>query len=244
MKKDVVAGLGEIGLPILKLLSKQNNVVGYDIDKKLMNNVKFTKFQDTQTSFLHIAIPVTQKFITNVITLFKKFSPECIVIHSTISPGTTEYLQKKMSIPIIYSATRGVHKNMLRDLKRYTKFFVISSNAPKKQWATSTYSKKMKRVVKSTSVFYEEIPVLVTVEKLNPYGIITVREVILRTKGEEITAVRFTVTEDGWVTNINELPYQIIENPYYDSSHNAQENNMGVTSVSYTHLTLPTNREV
>jgi|TARA_B100001750_G_scaffold117592_1_gene93213 UDP-N-acetyl-D-mannosaminuronate dehydrogenase len=144
MKKDVVAGLGEIGLPILKLLSKQNNVVGYDIDKKLMNNVKFTKFQDTQTSFLHIAIPVTQKFITNVITLFKKFSPECIVIHSTISPGTTEYLQKKMSIPIIYSATRGVHKNMLRDLKRYTKFFVISSNAPKKQWATSTYSKKMK----------------------------------------------------------------------------------------------------
>ena len=144
MKKDVVAGLGEIGLPILKLLSKQNNVVGYDIDKKLMNNVKFTKFQDTQTSFLHIAIPVTQKFITNVITLFKKFSPECIVIHSTISPGTTEYLQKKMSIPIIYSATRGVHKNMLRDLKRYTKFFVISSNAPKKQWAVSTYSRKMK----------------------------------------------------------------------------------------------------
>ena len=144
MKKDVVVGLGEIGLPILKLLSKQNNVVGYDIDKKLMNNVKFTKFQDTQTSFLHIAIPVTQKFITNVITLFKKFSPECIVIHSTISPGTTEYLQKKMSIPIIYSATRGVHKSMLRDLKRYTKFFVISSNAPKKQWAASTYSKKMK----------------------------------------------------------------------------------------------------
>ena len=60
MKKDVVVGLGEIGLPILKLLSKQNNVVGYDIDKKLMNNVKFTKFQDTQTSFLHITIPVTQ----------------------------------------------------------------------------------------------------------------------------------------------------------------------------------------
>ena len=136
MKKDVVVGLGEIGLPILKLLSKQNNVVGYDIDKKLMNNVKFTKFQDTQTSFLHIAIPVTQKFITNVIALFKKFSPECIVIHSTISPGTTEYLQKKMSIPIIYSATRGVHKRMLRDLKRYTKFFAIHNSAPKKQWAT------------------------------------------------------------------------------------------------------------
>ena len=34
MKKDVVAGLGEIGSPILKLLSKKYNVVGFDIDKK------------------------------------------------------------------------------------------------------------------------------------------------------------------------------------------------------------------
>ena len=37
MKKDVVAGLGEIGLPILKLISKKEIVVGYDLDKNLMN---------------------------------------------------------------------------------------------------------------------------------------------------------------------------------------------------------------
>ncbi len=43
MKKDIVAGLGEIGLPILKLLSKTENVVGYDLDKKLMNQNKFKK---------------------------------------------------------------------------------------------------------------------------------------------------------------------------------------------------------
>ena len=30
MKKDVVAGLGEIGKPILKLLSKNNTTVGFD----------------------------------------------------------------------------------------------------------------------------------------------------------------------------------------------------------------------
>ena len=70
--------------------------------------------------------------------------PECIVIHSTIRPGTTEQLQKRLPIPIIYSATRGVHKSMLKDLKRYTKFFAIPINAPKRQWAVSTYSKKMK----------------------------------------------------------------------------------------------------
>ena len=143
MKKDVVVGLGEIGLPILKILSKKEKIVGYDIDKKLMNEKKFLQLNEFPTSFLHIAIPVTTKFDSNIIQLYKKFKPDCIVIHSTIPPGTTERLQKKLSSPIIYSATRGVHKRMLRDLKRYTKFFAIHNSAPKKQWATKTFSKKM-----------------------------------------------------------------------------------------------------
>ena len=142
MKKDIVAGLGEIGLPILKILSKKEKIVGYDIDKKLMNEKKFLQLNELPTSLLHIAIPVTSKFDSNVIQLYKKFKPDCIVIHSTIPPGTTERLQKKLSSPIIYSATRGVHKRMLRDIKRYTKFFAISNSAPKKQWATKTFSKK------------------------------------------------------------------------------------------------------
>ena len=145
MKKDVVAGLGEIGSPILKLLSKKYNVVGFDIDKKLMKNIKSQKSQKYQTSFLHITIPVSQKFDSSVISLFKKFMPECIVIHSTISPGTTERLQKHLPIPIIYSATRGVHKRMLSDIKRYTKFFVISASAPRGKWASTTYVKMMKQ---------------------------------------------------------------------------------------------------
>ena len=128
MKKDIVAGLGEIGQPILKLLSKKELAVGYDLDKKLMNSKKFKKLELFQTRFLHITIPVTKKFNSNVIELYKKFQPECIVIHSTISPGTTEKLQKKLEIPVIFSATRGVHKRMLKDLKRYTKFFAISKN--------------------------------------------------------------------------------------------------------------------
>ena len=61
MKKDVVAGLGEIGTPILKLLSKNYDIVGYDINPKLMNQKKFNKFNDVKTSFLHVAIPVSPK---------------------------------------------------------------------------------------------------------------------------------------------------------------------------------------
>ena len=144
MKKDVVAGMGEIGKPILTLLSKQNITVGFDLRPDLMNRRIFEKYKNLKTSFLHIAIPATDSFSKNVLELYKKFQPECIVIHSTIKPGTTAELQTKLPIPIIYSATRGVHKRMIHDLKRYTKFFVISTNAPRGKWASTRYVKMMK----------------------------------------------------------------------------------------------------
>ena len=145
MKKDVVAGIGEIGNPILKLLAKHGVVVGFDLNPDLMDERKFERYENLKTSFLHITIPITGKFINNVLKLYKKFQPECIVIHSTIKPGTTEKLQGKLPIPVIYSATRGVHKRMSNDIKRYTKFFVISTNAPRSKWASSKYVKLMKR---------------------------------------------------------------------------------------------------
>jgi len=145
MKKDVVAGIGEIGKSILKLLSKDNIVVGFDLNPDLMDKRKIERYKNLKTSFMHIAIPVTGKFINDVLKLYKKFQPECIVIHSTIKPGMTEKLQEKLSIPVIYSATRGVHKRMVYDLKRYTKFFVISANAPRGKWATTRYAQSMKR---------------------------------------------------------------------------------------------------
>ena len=145
MNKDIVAGLGEIGLPILKLISKKETAVGYDLNTKLMNSRKFKKFENMETRFLHIAIPVNKNFNSNVIELNNKFQPKCIILHSTISPGTTQQIQNKLKIPLIFSATRGVHKRMLKDLQRYTKFFAISKNAPKKQWAISEYHKTMKK---------------------------------------------------------------------------------------------------
>ena len=145
MKKDIVSGIGEIGKPILKLLAKNKLTVGFDLNRDLMDERKFEKYKKLKTSFLHITIPVTNRFINDVLKLYKKFQPECVVIHSTIKPGTTEKLQGKLPIPVIYSATRGVHKRMSNDIKRYTKFFVISTNAPRSKWASSKYVKLMKR---------------------------------------------------------------------------------------------------
>ncbi len=145
VKKNVICGLGEIGTPILKLISKSTPAVGYDINPKLINQKQFKKYQLLQTSFLHICIPYTGKFISNTILLYKKFKPECIVIHSTIKPYTIRNLQKRLTIPIIYSATRGIHKRMLNDLKRYTKFYAITPNTTRVKWAASSYSKLMKK---------------------------------------------------------------------------------------------------
>lgn len=143
--KDVVAGLGEIGKPILQLISQTTPVIGYDIDEKLINKKIIKKYGALKTRLLHVCIPFTKNFIPNVILLYKKFNPESIVIHSTISPGTTKQLQEKLLIPVIYSATRGVHKRMLYDLRRYTKFFAVEPITPNAQWAASTYSTTMKK---------------------------------------------------------------------------------------------------
>jgi len=143
IKKDVVAGLGEIGKPILRLVSKTAPAVGYDTDEKLIDKKLIAKYEKLETRFLHVCIPFTKHFIQSIISLYNKFNPESIVIHSTISPNTTKQLQEKLTIPVIYSATRGVHKRMLYDLKRYTKFFAVDPNTPNADWAASTYSKTL-----------------------------------------------------------------------------------------------------
>jgi len=143
--KDVVAGLGEIGSPILQLLSSAKPTVGYDVNEKLMDEKKFKKYEKLDTCFLHICIPYNKNFDSNVLSLYKIFKPEGIVIHSTISPGTTSKLQSRLPIPVIYSATRGVHKRMLSDMKRYVKFYAVEPTAPKSRWASVVYSRLLKK---------------------------------------------------------------------------------------------------
>ena len=144
--KDLVIGLGEIGNPLLQVLKKGFPTLGFDINSKLMDKKKHRKFEDTKTMFVHICIPYSKTFDKSIIEIEKKYKPKGIVIHSTIQVGTTERLQKKLEIPIIYSAIRGVHKRMLKDLKRYTKFYSVFNWAPNSQWACRIFSKRMKKI--------------------------------------------------------------------------------------------------
>lgn len=153
--KDVVAGLGEIGKPIRQLISNVTYTLGYDTDPRLVD--KISKHNSFPTRLLHVCIPFNENFEKNVIDLNKKFNPMVIVIHSTVGPGTTNKLQQRLDIPVVYSATRGVHKRMLHDLKRYTKFFAVDSNAPNAKWAASTYSKTLAKCGIKTKIMSNPI---------------------------------------------------------------------------------------
>ena len=144
MKKDIVVGLGEIGFPIYRIISKVFPTYGYDKNTDLLPKTN-KKFEFHSTRFLHVCIPYNKNFVFNVIKLNKKFLPDAIVIHSTIKPGTTGNIQKKLSIPVIYSATRGVHKRMLSDLKKYTKFFAFDKTIPNSIVSSRLYTQLMKK---------------------------------------------------------------------------------------------------
>ena len=50
-KKDIVVGLGEIGLPIQKVLSKKSLTLGYDINPKLMDKKNLMNMASTKHHF-------------------------------------------------------------------------------------------------------------------------------------------------------------------------------------------------
>jgi len=145
MEKDIVIGLGEIGIPILKIISRTIKTAGYDINQNLMDKKKYDNLLNHKAIFVHICIPFTNKFVDSVLQITQQYSPLALVIHSTISPGTTEIIQKKIGIPVIYSATRGVHKRMVKDLKRYTKFYSVYDWSPNSKWASKQFEKRMKK---------------------------------------------------------------------------------------------------
>ena len=68
MKKDVVAGLGEIGNPLLKTLSKNALVIGYDKDAE----IAYKAFESGKT----VREITTEEKILNKEQLDKLLDPE------------------------------------------------------------------------------------------------------------------------------------------------------------------------
>ena len=111
---DLVVGLGEIGNPILSILSNKYLTVGRDIEAVDMNGV---------IDVLHICYPFEiDDFVGTTVSYIQEYDPQLTIIHSTVAPGTTMRVFDRIGGLVSYSPVRGKHAKMRQELLGYTKF--------------------------------------------------------------------------------------------------------------------------
>jgi UDP-N-acetyl-D-mannosaminuronate dehydrogenase len=112
--KVVVVGLGEIGKPLVQLISDHCDVVGVDISPAEPMR---------QVDVLHVCYPFQiRDFIGETARYIELFNPALTVINSTVAVGTTRAVAGRTSAAVVNSPVRGKHAHMLEELRSYTKF--------------------------------------------------------------------------------------------------------------------------
>jgi UDP-N-acetyl-D-mannosaminuronate dehydrogenase len=109
-----VAGLGEVGNPLLQILSRSYECTGVDIAPVQI---------DRPCSVLHVCYPFQlPDFVGTTASYVERFRPALTVINSTLAVGTTRKVQERVSTPVVYSPVRGKHAKMEQDMLHYQKF--------------------------------------------------------------------------------------------------------------------------
>jgi len=117
--------MGEVGATLFKILESCISVYGDDINSARRHGFKPTD----NIEIVHICFPWSANFVSSVIKYYHKYRPLLVVIHSTVKPGTTDKIQRRLpQTAVVFSPIRGVHANMERDLRRYTKFYASYSD--------------------------------------------------------------------------------------------------------------------
>jgi UDP-N-acetyl-D-mannosaminuronate dehydrogenase len=114
MGSILVVGLGEVGKPLLEVISQQYDAIGIDIEP-----VEVTG----ECEIMHVCYPFgIADFISLTVAYIDKYKPRLTVIDSTVAPGTTRAVHQATGAPIAYSPVRGKHFKMKQELLHYTKF--------------------------------------------------------------------------------------------------------------------------
>jgi len=108
-QKIGVLGFGEIGKAMAQFYPK---VYVRDLDRN-----EFVKGLEV----LHVCIPYSKNFVKIVLENIKEYSPELVIIHSTLPLGTTEKIVKVHKFTV-HSPCRGVHPNLFEGIKTFTKY--------------------------------------------------------------------------------------------------------------------------
>ena len=113
--KIMVIGLGEIGKPLLEVISRHHKTVGIDIAPPVES--------PDDIDVMHICYPFKiNDFIGETAQYINKYHPRLTVINSTVSVGTTRAIAERTGSAVVNSPVRGKHTRMAADLLRYDKF--------------------------------------------------------------------------------------------------------------------------
>ena len=111
----MVIGLGEIGKPLLEVISRHYNTVGIDIAPPAE--------PPGEIDIMHVCYPFRiNDFIGETARYIHQFNPRLTVIHSTVEVGTTRAVAERTGATVFNSPVRGKHTRMAADLLHYDKF--------------------------------------------------------------------------------------------------------------------------
>jgi UDP-N-acetyl-D-mannosaminuronate dehydrogenase len=113
----LVVGLGEVGRPLLQVLSAAHTAFGRDVADRAFHGVQI----------LHVCFPFGPEFIATAARYVARYRPSVVVVNSTVVPGTTRAVQEETATPAVYSPVRGKHARMAEELRRYRKFVAGTS---------------------------------------------------------------------------------------------------------------------
>ena len=165
---DVVLGMGEVGQTLFDLLvDRKFDCVGIDLDDS-----KCKKYSESQViknpEYLHVCLPGELIGFTDIVFnwINKIKNIQVVIIHSTVKPGTTKIIQEKLSIPILFSPVRGIHKRFLNDIKKYTKFISfdgteidskikvdLENRFEKIDWMSTTKTAELAKILVDTTYY-------------------------------------------------------------------------------------------
>lgn len=113
----LIVGLGEVGRPLLEILSGTHQAAGRDLEDRAFHGVRI----------LHLCFPFGPDFVSAAERYVSLYEPEVVVVNSTVVPGTTRAVQLVTGTPAVYSPVRGKHARMTDELRRYRKFVAGTS---------------------------------------------------------------------------------------------------------------------
>jgi UDP-N-acetyl-D-mannosaminuronate dehydrogenase len=111
----VVLGLGEVGKPLLELVSEHHHAVGVDVAPPA------GPIGDVDV--MHVCYPFEiHDFVGETARYVERFSPRLTVINSTVAVGTTRAVAERSGATVVYSPVRGKHVRMRDEMLKYAKF--------------------------------------------------------------------------------------------------------------------------